>query len=60
VRAAPDRVVWGSDWPHSGYFDPARVPDDAALVDLSFAFAPDEVQHRKLMVDNPSRLFRMQ
>jgi len=59
VDAAPDRVLWGSDWPHSGYFDASRMPDDAALVDASYAFVPDPILHRKLMVDNPARLFRI-
>ena len=57
LEAAPERMIWGTDWPHSGYFDAARVPDDVGLVDLSFAFAPDPALHHRLMVANPGRLF---
>lgn len=53
IAAAPDRVIWGSDWPH-----PANPynPDDADLVDLIPLLAPDPVRQRKLLVDNPARL----
>lgn len=53
IAAAPDRVIWGSDWPH-----PANPynPDDADLVDLIPLMAPDAAQQRKLLVDNPARL----
>jgi 2-pyrone-4,6-dicarboxylate lactonase len=53
IAAAPDRVIWGSDWPH-----PANPynPDDADLVDLIPLLAPDATQQRKLLVDNPARL----
>jgi predicted TIM-barrel fold metal-dependent hydrolase len=53
IAAAPDRVIWGSDWPH-----PANPynPDDADLVDLIPLMAPAAAQQRKLLVDNPARL----
>jgi len=53
IAAAPDRVIWGSDWPH-----PANPynPDDADLVDLIPLIAPDAAQQRKMLVDNPARL----
>lgn len=57
VEAAPDRIVWGTDWPHSGYFDQTRMPDDAELLDLLLAWVPDEVARRRILVDSPSRLF---
>jgi predicted TIM-barrel fold metal-dependent hydrolase len=54
VNAAPDRVLWGTDWPHPN----VRVmPDDGALVDLLPAIAPDEARRRKLLVENPARLY---
>lgn len=54
IAAAPDRVLWGTDWPHpNNPFD----PDDADLVDLLPLIAPDERARRKLLVDNPARLF---
>ncbi|HEV8015059.1 MAG TPA: amidohydrolase family protein [Stellaceae bacterium] len=53
AAAAPDRVIWGTDWPHpNNPYD----PDDADLVDLVPLIAPDEIQRRKLLVDNPARL----
>lgn len=54
IEAAPGRVLWGTDWPHPN----VRVmPDDGALVDLIPAFAPDEALQRKLLVENPARLY---
>jgi 2-pyrone-4,6-dicarboxylate lactonase len=54
VEAAPDRVLWGTDWPHPN----VRVmPDDGALVDLVPAIAADPGPRRKLLVDNPARLY---
>jgi predicted TIM-barrel fold metal-dependent hydrolase len=54
VDNAPDRVLWGTDWPHPN----VRVmPDDGGIVDLIPLYAPDPVVRRKLLVDNPSRLF---
>jgi 2-pyrone-4,6-dicarboxylate lactonase len=55
VEAAPDRVLWGTDWPHPNV--PA-MPDDGDLVDLVPLYAPDPVIRQKLLVDNPTRLFR--
>ncbi|MGE0063137.1 MAG: amidohydrolase [Xanthobacteraceae bacterium] len=54
VEHAPDRVVWGSDWPHPNH---TAVPNDGDLVDLIATIAPDEEGRRKMMVDNPARLF---
>jgi len=51
---APDRVVWGSDWPHPNH---TAVPDDGALVDLIAAIAPDDTIRRRMLVDNPAALF---
>lgn len=54
VEAAPDRIIWGTDWPHPN----VRVmPNDGDLVDLIPLFAPEpELQHR-ILVANPARLF---
>ncbi len=56
IRAAPDRAIWASNWPHAqaakfGY------PNDAALLDLLLDWAPDEATIRKILVDNPARLY---
>jgi predicted TIM-barrel fold metal-dependent hydrolase len=53
LAAAPDRVIWGTDWPHPNHPD---NPDDADLVDLIPLIAPDTTQRRRLLVDNPARL----
>lgn len=56
IATAPDRVIWGSDWPHTGVFDLQHMPDDGRLLDALFEFAPDPVIRRKILVDNPCRL----
>lgn len=55
IDAAPDRCVWGSDWPHVKL--PVDMPNDGDLLDLLAAWAPDEEQRRKILVDNPARLY---
>ncbi|UVH55081.1 amidohydrolase family protein [Variovorax paradoxus] len=55
VRHAPDRVVWGSDWPHPT--ERAAKPDDAQLFDLLGQWVPDEAARRRVLVDNPARLY---
>jgi len=50
------RVVWGNDWPHPNHAGP--VPDEQQLVDLLADIAPGETQRRRLLVDNPHRLYR--
>ena len=55
INAAPDRVLWGTDWPHPNVG--RNMPNDGDLVDLIPLFAPDPVHQRKLLVDNPARLY---
>jgi predicted TIM-barrel fold metal-dependent hydrolase len=56
VKAAPERLVWGSDWPHpSEAVD--KKPDDALLFDLLSVWAPDEAVRTKILVDNPVKLY---
>ena len=57
IDAAPDRVIWGTDWPHSNNFAPGHTPNDGDLVDLLAAFAPDEQTRQKILVDNPAALY---
>jgi len=57
IAAAPERVIWGTDWPHSNNFTPGHTPNDGDLVDLLALFAPDEAARKKLLVDNPARLY---
>lgn len=57
LSAAPDRCVWGTDWPHPSLHDPAEVPDDGELLDALGRWAPDEAARRAVLVDNPARLY---
>ena len=57
IEAAPDRVIWGTDWPHSNLFVPGRTPNDGELMDLVAQFAPDEAVRRRILVDNPAALY---
>jgi predicted TIM-barrel fold metal-dependent hydrolase len=56
VRAAPERLVWGSDWPHPTSPGPQK-PDDAMLFDLLLDWTPDEATRHKILVENPERLY---
>ncbi|BEP13335.1 amidohydrolase family protein [Acidothermaceae bacterium B102] len=55
VEAFPDRVLWGSDWPHPNL--KSHMPDDGTLVDFIPRIATTEELRRKLLVDNPMRLY---
>jgi 2-pyrone-4,6-dicarboxylate lactonase len=57
IAAAPDRVVWGTDWPHANTFTPGRTPNEGDLLDLLAEIAPDESVRHRILVDNPIRLF---
>lgn len=54
VGAAPERLVWGSDWPHT---ITSTVPDDAVLFDLLADWAPQESVRRRILVSNPEVLY---
>lgn len=54
IAAAPERILWGTDWPHPNV---RHMPDDGDLVDLLAAFAPDEATRNRILVDNPARLY---
>jgi len=55
VERFPDRVLWGTDWPHPNM--KSHMPDDGALVDFIPRIAPSPEQQQKLLVDNPMRLY---
>jgi predicted TIM-barrel fold metal-dependent hydrolase len=55
IDAAPDRVLWGTDWPHPNVG--RHMPDDRELVGLLPLMAPDEPVRQKLLVGNPARLY---
>lgn len=60
AEMAADRLVWGSDWPHTGVFDAARMPDDASLLDAFAGLVPDEALRRRILAENPPRLLGLQ
>lgn len=54
MAAAPDRVLWGTDFPHP---NPSHEADEADLVDLVPQFSSDPLAQKRLLVDNPARLY---
>jgi 2-pyrone-4,6-dicarboxylate lactonase len=58
VQHCGDRVLWGNDWPHPNL--PGPAPDDHLLARMIRHIAPDAAARRRLMVDNPQRLYRFQ
>jgi predicted TIM-barrel fold metal-dependent hydrolase len=68
IDANPDRMVWGSDWPHPGgssrtektrldEIEPFFPEDDGGTLNLLPLWAPDEALRHKILVDNPARLY---
>jgi predicted TIM-barrel fold metal-dependent hydrolase len=55
VDACPDRLVWGTNWPHPNHHD--RMPNDGDLFDVLFGWIEDEGVRRRILVDNPRKLF---
>jgi len=54
VQAAPERLVWGSNWPHPGESD---RPNDAVLLDLLGKWAPSSALRHRILVENPAALY---
>ena len=55
VKVAPDRLLWGTDWPHPGARE--KMTDDGDLADLLAQWVPDESVRNRILVDNPARLY---
>ncbi len=55
IDAAPDRVVWASDWPHP--LSKSPPPNDAELLELLYRYAPSASERHKILVANPAELF---
>lgn len=54
VAAAPERMVWATDWPHPAAKDPV---DDARLLSLLCEWVPDDAMRHRILVDNPAKLY---
>ena len=60
VATAPERCVWGSDWPHPDTLrpvDPVKMPDDVVLLNLLASWAPDAKLRHRILVENPETLY---
>lgn len=57
IKAAPDRTLWGTDWPHPNIKHPKVMPNDGDLVDLIPLIVPATEDQVRLLVSNPERLY---
>jgi predicted TIM-barrel fold metal-dependent hydrolase len=55
IAAAPDRVLWGTDWPHPNI--EGSMPNDGDLMNLLTLHAPSDAVRDRILVDNPARLY---
>ncbi len=55
TRAAPDRLLWGTDWPHPTV--QGAKPDDSAWLDRLAVIAPDDATRHRILVENPAKLY---
>jgi predicted TIM-barrel fold metal-dependent hydrolase len=55
VQAAPERLIWGTDWPH--VMMKKTMPNDADICDLLADWVPDEAIRHRILVDNPAALY---
>jgi D-galactarolactone isomerase len=54
---APERIGWGTNWPHNLAKTSADYPDDAALLDLTLGWLPSKAARHQVLVANPAELF---
>ena len=57
IKAAPERMLWASNWPHLGYPDVADKPGNAMLLDTLLAWTEDASARQAILADNPARLY---
>jgi len=57
AAARPDRLLWGSDWPHPYIRTNAQSPDDVAMFAQLADWLPDDALRRRILADNPARLY---
>ena len=55
IEICPDRLIWGTNWPHPNC--PVAMPNDGDLFDVLFGWIGDEAVRHKILVDNPAKLF---
>ncbi len=60
LEAAPNRIVWGTDWPHVMTKWTIPMPNDGALADLLLDWIPDAALRRRVLADNPATLYGFQ
>jgi predicted TIM-barrel fold metal-dependent hydrolase len=58
VAAAPERCVWGTDWPHTQFATQAEMTDTGMLLDWLFDWVPDAATRERILVTNPAELYR--
>jgi len=58
AKEAPDRMLWGSDWPHPTEQPSNHIPNDALLLDLFAKAVPDQAVREQILVRNPARLYQ--
>jgi len=56
IAAAPEHVMWGTDWPHPNKY--VANPNDADLVDALADWVPDQALRRRILVENPATFYR--
>jgi predicted TIM-barrel fold metal-dependent hydrolase len=56
--AAPDRCMFGTDWPHTHSHKEGGGPEESDLIELLYRFLPDDKARRAVLVDNPAKLYR--
>lgn len=57
IAAAPERMLWASNWPHFNVPEPAEKPDDAMLLDVLLDWVADEETRDRILVNNPAKLY---
>ena len=57
IEAAPDRVIWASDWPHP--VSTSQPPNEADLVELLYRATHDDAERKRILVDNPAQAVRV-
>jgi predicted TIM-barrel fold metal-dependent hydrolase len=55
IETRPDRLVWGSNWPHPN--SPVAIPNDGMLLDQFMGWAGDDATRKMILADNPGKLF---